>query len=711
MVLSTGELRAQPEESLEVYRPLWVEGDTLIDEWRVDALESHHEFLRYEFRRGSGDTSDTAYVEINYRTGSTAQFTTDRFQVQPAPKGFAPPEVVEAVLRGLGAAEKNTERAILEPAPPPRYVPGSSLLALEEAQSSGERPTSKREHQSAEVRHLRRVHRGLRYLLLFAFVAASGGILGCRKAIPWRRHAGVVFALTALGAGARLATGVRAPGFEGGRGHAHGFGVLRGLLRDGSSQLDSHGEGQLVLAELARSFLPSTEASVLALQTALSIAAVPLVYFGAMNWLRSRRHAVCATTIYALLPSVVYFAQTEVRLVPGAFFVAASIALGGGGLALGSSLLWLAGGLLSVMATQCHPVLLFAPLVLGLLLLARRDRWPHLPRWPLLGASVVILVAYAAALSLIWAQVQSGGESIIGNNHPKVLKVALKTLRPTFTLSNKAFAAFLNAQTTPLILSLCWFYGLAQVRCPKWRWTVLSLSLAAIGMTLPGIAGGRYNLARLQLGAAPFHVMLATIGLYAAWTRFSLSRFGTRLQKRASSAFGLVILLLLLIPGLVGQELVLGPLGQSFVFAGERRVFLRALPKLTEDCDFWVAPSDDRPYYGAPSYLTSSRQPRSQWYALGPSDDIPKAIADSLNLGRCAYYYRSATCFAVDQNEADRETLLRSECAALEGALQLTPIHVERISATPSAGASYSADAVDVGVFRVESVRKAQPPE
>jgi hypothetical protein len=80
-----------------------------------------------------------------------------------------------------------------------------------------------------------------------------------------------------------------------------------------------------------------------------------------------------------------------------------------------------------------------------------------------------------------------------------------------------------------------------------------------------------------------------------------------------------------------------------------------------------------------------------------------------MRLGRCAYYYRSVTCFAIRSDEARRPTLLRPECAQLEQALELTPIHVVRIAATPSAAASYSAGTVDVGVFRVESVRKEEP--
>jgi hypothetical protein len=327
----------------------------------------------------------------------------------------------------------------------------------------------------------------------------------------------------------------------------------------------------------------------------------------------------------------------------------------------------------------------------------------------MISASVAILVAYGGALSLVWAQVQAGGDSIIGSHTPNVLRSAFASVRPTFTLTGDPFAAFLNAKTTPLLLSLLWFYGLAQVRNAQWRRTVISLSLAAIGMTLPGVAGGRYNLARLQLGAAPLHVMLATIGLYAAWTRFSRSRLATWMHRRASWAFGLAMLVVLLAPGLVARELVLGPLGESFAFAGARRMFLRALPKLAENCEFWVAPSGEDTYSAYPSYLADSRHPRSPWHALDPSDDGPEAIGDSMRLGRCAYYYRSVTCFAIRRGEARRPTLLRPECAQLEQALELTPIHVERIAATPSAAASYSAGTVDVGVFRVESVRKEDP--
>ena len=90
LVFRAGELRAQAQDPNESFQPPWAEGDVLVADWRVVGLVSHPEFLRYRFSRGEGDGLEMAYVEINRRSGPDAQFTTERYEVQPSPEGFAP---------------------------------------------------------------------------------------------------------------------------------------------------------------------------------------------------------------------------------------------------------------------------------------------------------------------------------------------------------------------------------------------------------------------------------------------------------------------------------------------------------------------------------------------------------------------------------------------------------------------------------------------
>lgn len=542
-------------------------------------------------------------------------------------------------------------------------------------------------------------------LLLACLLLVAGGLAGwfARKrsgvARPrgqgLRSHALSLLVFTASGALLRIAGGSRVPGYEGQRGEGLGFAELAARLGSPPPGLDPHGSGPAMLAQLFFGVVPRTEVAWLTLQATLAVLTIPLVYLGALAWLRSKREATWAAAVYALLPSVACFAMTEVRPVAGSFFLMLALVLTGAAITAARATWLAAAGLFAVLATSFHPVLAPAPLVLGCVLVAREDGWAFVKTPGALLALAAIVLSWVILLQLLWLQMATGGEGLA--SLPHMTRVLLPTLGASPSLP---FNAFLNTYCTPPVVTLLWVVGLATVALPARRRVVLALAFAALAMTLPGMSGGRLALARLQYAAAPLHAMLAGVGVVALLELLS-RKVGSPRVKQALPA-GLAVALGLSVAAFPG------PLAGAFVYESERRVVLRAAPELPAECDVWVAPTEEGAYRGAPSYLTAPNVPAARWHALERVQDVHPRVAASLGRDGCAYYYRPSACWAQLRDEAPAQpdpSVLRTECAATEARLLLEPLHVESIAAVPAAAASYRRPVIEVGFFRIRALR------
>lgn len=665
LVTATGQAQLP---SLEGHR-----GETLADGWQLVDVESHREFVRLHFARGG----ESAHLEINARTQRDGQAHTERYAIQPAPEGFAPPALQDAVLLLLRDIERT------EPAPSPAVGVKVArvvlllqlLLALATAFLLVGLGVTLHQRRRAHVE--RPPSRGL------------------------RAHALPLVVFTTSGALLRVAGGNRVPGFEGGYGQAHGFGDMAVLLGERLPRLDPHGSGPAALAQLLFAVAPQQEATWIALQATLAVLTIPLVYLAALGWLRSTREATWATAVYALLPCAAYFAMTEVRTVPGAFFMMLSVALTGAAVSTERAS-WLASaGLFAVLATTFHPVLAAAPLVMALALIARDDAAAFVSTPRALLALAGAGAAWAIMLRLLALQLESGGDDqLIGGSVLGPLVDAPRLLLPTLSSAPaRPFNAILNISWTPPLIALAWVAGLAALRFPARRRVLVTLLLAALGMTLPGMSGGRLNLARLQYAATPLHAMLAGVGIVNLLEFLASKLTATHVQRGIPAAVAIAMGLSVAVSP--------GPLSESFVYENERSMVLGALPALTAVCDVWVAPTLDAAYTGVPSYLTRERLEPTRWKALRPTDDATAHVAASLARDGCAYYYRPSVCWSQREDEPPATpdpTALRSECAATEAQLVLEPLHVETIAAVPAAAASYRRPQIEVGFFRIRAL-------
>jgi hypothetical protein len=348
-------------------------------------------------------------------------------------------------------------------------------------------------------------------------------------------------------------------------------------------------------------------------------------------------------------------------------------------------------------------VLAPAPLVLVLLVVARRDRWPA-PKSPaVLAAVATVVAAWAILLWLLWVQLSIAEPGATVDGHlgggASPLSHAWRALLPSWGPPQHPFNAFLNVACAPAVAVLCWFIGLAGVRKPTQRRALVTLGIAALVMTLPGMSGGRYNPARLQLAAAPFHAMLAGVGCVGLIQHLLRRRSSRRLRRVVPAALAVALGLSVAVSP--------GPLSGDFVLEGERRVTLRALPALRAvgaECNVWVPPTTPEPYLETPAYLTRGVLPAARWRVLGTPRQARSAARRSLLRDGCAYYFRPATCWLRVAGEPlpPDPTAMRDECADIEAQFMLSPVHVESIDAQPAAAASYRRPRVEVGFFRID---------
>jgi len=496
--------------------------------------------------------------------------------------------------------------------------------------------------------------------------------------------------IAALGLGLRLLGGVRVPGHING----HGYDLVRHMLLFPPEGHDFHGNGMYALHGLLLHLLPRGEASVVGVHLALSALTPAVLYAAARSWLHDRGPALWAALILAALPVPVFYAATEVRMVPGSFFLLLTLALAGLARHRPHPGLLLSAALLGVFTCSFQPFLLVLPAIAGLLLLATAEgRTLVRSRWFWIAAGLFLVLYAEPALHAIAGIGGAEGPAPLVRGSISQAQLALL---PSFgELVEEPGNVLLNPHYTPPLIGALALLGIIVGLWRRaTRWLALAIVLGALLLTVPGLVIARMNPARLQLAAQPLWALLAGAGLAAAvrWgfggdgPPFLGSLRGRRARATAEGLLGAFLI------GLVG--IWSGPMARQFTPQLERRFIIEALSEIPDGCTV-VWPLRER---GAmprlPTYLSAEQWRDVEWAGL--PDPLLFYEIDSA----CVVYYRPAACydrFDLDDEPAKR---LRPECAALEAALTLEPIAEQELDAAADHTQRYSARSLKIGFYR-----------
>jgi hypothetical protein len=499
---------------------------------------------------------------------------------------------------------------------------------------------------------------------------------------------------TAAGAALRSIGGVRIPGYTNAAGYAHGFGLLNDALVWNPLGMDPHGNGWHALHGLALWVLPRRELSIAGLQLALSVATIPLVYVVARWWLKDRSWALGSSAVMALLPTQVYFASTEVRLVPGTFFMLLALATLGAAMRSERRSLWFAAALFAAASAHCYPTLLVLPVVAVLFVSAQPDARRLVKKAAAWVAALGFLLLWVGpAAWAVWL-VTTQRDSVIGSGFLRTFRKADALVLPAFELDGREiYSAFLNAELTPPTFWLLAVLGVGVgLRLAGRRFAVASILGCALLLTLVGLFPGRLNLARLQLAAGPFYAMLAGAGL---------SVLSARVARLVRRPFALPRLLTAAVVLAGSVALWPGPIGQRYTLQHERQLFLDGLTALRDGCTVIWAPGSHGAALGMPTYLAEERGRKLHWGALERDASAPR---DLVAREPCVIYYRSSLCFTLFEQEI-RDEPLRPECARIEAELDLREVFVRSVPANPDDMVEYAAPAMPLGFFEVVGAR------
>lgn len=483
-----------------------------------------------------------------------------------------------------------------------------------------------------------------------------------------------LLAWSIVGFGLRLLGGVRVPGHI----NSHGYEYLNTVFSGPIDGLEFHGNGSYALHQLGLAVLPATESGVLAIQLLCSVLTIPAMYAVSRLWVGVREGALAAAAMAAVLPSFVFYALTEERLVGGTFFllvalVAVGIAVREKGLAT-----WAAAAALGAFAVSFQPFLLFFPFAAGGLLLAQPDGRRALRSgacWSALAVFAVLSVDTAfLALSHISEHREPSGMAFGFLHAPWRAFLPLANLHNDFPGNTFAHADF----TPPPFLWLE-ILGVAAAARHRVRLPVLVMAAMVAVLTLVATVPARMNTARLQLPAHVFNVLLAGHGLgYVIERLRSILRGGSRLATAVAA----------LVP-IASAAVWPGPIGASFTPQLERHVAGDGLGAIPSGCEILIPAISG---VAGLDYLS----PGIVWRAVLPGQALPKGIA-------CFVYFRPARCYDVNDAVpgAERADGLRADCAAVERTLDPTPLFARLVAARPDYLQHYLRDALLIGYFRV----------
>ncbi len=478
-----------------------------------------------------------------------------------------------------------------------------------------------------------------------------------------------------LGLVLRLHGGVRVPGWI----NNHGYEYLNTVLNSDLDGVEFHGNGNYALHRLALIVLPSNETAVLAVQLVCSVLTIPTIYAVSRLWLGTRDGALASAAIAAVLPSFVFYAMTEERLVGGTFFLLVALVAVGIAVRERGFKTWIAAGALGAFAASFQPFLLIFPFAVALLLLSNADGRRAL-------SSSASWCAFAVFLFLSVDTIFLALSNISLNRGPSTMAVSAlrapwKAFVPTANLQGDAAGnTFAHADfTPPPFLWLAVASVLAGI-ARRAHLPLLAVAVIVAVLTIIGAVPSRMNSARLQLPAHAFYTLLAGDGL-------GLCSAGLRTLVPAA-------------PVLAGGALVViasvavwsGPIGMDFAPQLERRVALDGRGVVSRGCEILIPAI---PGARGPDYLT----PTVPWRVVS-DQSLPSDAA-------CFVYFRPARCFDVQDGPAaaERTDGLRADCAAIERRLALTPLFVRLVAARADYSQRYLKDQIELGYFRVQMPR------
>jgi len=546
-----------------------------------------------------------------------------------------------------------------------------------------------------DLRHPVRLLQALLLLILLGLATRARWLARQLRYLGWRDGL-VLTGLSLFGCGLRLVTGSRIPGWL----NNHGYDLLNELLVLPSPGGDPHGNTANALHGLVQTVLPAREWVILATQNAVSVAIIPLVYLVGRAWLKDRRWALWAAVVAAVLPVSVYFANTEVRTVSGAFFLVAALAALGWSIRDPHPAPRFVAAFLAVLATQAYPILMVVPLVLLLFVCTApggrqllRQRWT----W---AAAVVGLALYSTGAVVILSQLR-GGSGVHGPSYLRTLTLFHSLFLPTFTAAARFFNVMLNHHYTPPLFWMCGVVAVVaavQKRIP--RGPVLALAASAMVLTLVGLVGDRMNSARIQLPAAPLYCLLAGVGLGLVQARIGWwidRKDGLALirHRRAAVALGVVA-------AAVGLSLLIwpGPLTMRGTPQRQHQLIIEGLARVDRRCII-VSSTDRGSKIGrVPTYLRGRHGHRFRWI---PAKHIH--FKARLAKGDCLVYFRPADCYDKSHSsgvQVDQHGRVGA-CSDVEARLTLRPLFTKTLPAIPDGEQTYTRRRFLVGFFTIEA--------
>ncbi len=664
---------------------------------RPQLLQRHGEFMRLGFPAAG----DPFVVEVTYSRSPSA-WSTRHYRIQPGPHSQVPEALLRQVLAAVREFDSGPDHEALvalhrEPwaargEPSAGSQPPGVDQDPEDLAGVYWYPSRRTRARSWLSRLCTEPTPWLQLALLVALLllACRAGEIRTRlRAIP-RPTWLLLAAITAVGLALRLAFGVRVPGFISGHGLSGGFKNLNDLLMPALDGADSHGNAYRALFDLVTSVLPAHETTIIAVQIGLSALVIPLTFALGRLWLGEDRPSLWAALVVALMPVCAYFAATEVRTVAGCFFVMLSLVTIELARRDGRLVTMISAALLTAFATQFHPVLYGLVMAAAVLVLSSRQSRALLrraPTWVAIAVFLLVMVGSTAATVSTWSWQEN---RILGAGFFADLPSPSLLLAWDFTLdASDRVNLFLSSPLTPPLLPILAACGLVFAIHAR-RWFVFAILAAAMALTWPGLVEGRLNPGRLQLAAQPLWAILAGFGLHRM---VSLLRPGWRWGRWLPEALagGLLVASLALWPG---------PLLRRPTPVIERELVLRALPRLEDGCRVIIAPESDGTDWTLPAYLDRQDRARLRWGGL-EGTSVPENLLSALP---CCYYYRSAYCYSVRENER-RARPLRQSCERVEDQLTLGAAHVELHPAVPDGMISYSRDELEIGFFRIVSLK------
>jgi hypothetical protein len=660
---------------------------------RPELLQRHDEFLRLGFSTAGAPL----VVEVTYSRSPSA-WSTRHYRVQPGPQSQVPEALLRRVLAAVQAFDSGPDhQALVARQRGPRPARGEP--------PAGSRPPGVGQdpqdlagvywypgRQARARSWLGRLTSEptpwlqLALLLALLLLACRAGAIRTRLRAIARPTWLVLAAITAAGLVLRLGFGVRVPGFISGHGLGGGFKNLNDLLISAPGGAEPHGNAYQALFDLVTAVLPAHETTVIAVQIGLSALVIPLTFALGRLWLGEERPSLWAAVVVALMPVCAYFAATEVRTVAGSFFAMLSLVTIELARRDGRLVTMISAALLTAVATQFHPVLYGLPMAAAVLVLSRRQTRALLvraPTWVAIAVFLLVMLGTTAATVSTWSWQEN---SILGAGFFAEPPAPSLLLAWDFTLdASDGGNLLLYSDLTPPLLPILAACGLAFAIHAR-RWFVFAILAAALALTWPGLAAGRLNLGRLQLAAQPLWAILAAYGLHRVASLWRPGRRWSRWLPQALAG-GLLLASLALWPG---------PLLRRPTPVVERELVLRALPRLEAGCRVIIAPESDGPNWTLPAYLDQQDRARLRWGTLEETS-VPENL---LSVAPCCYYYRSAACYAVRENE-HRARPLRRCCERVEDQLALEAAHVELHPAVPDGMISYSLDELEIGFFRI----------